>query len=89
MKQRPTMAGLNTFCPNPPNTIFPKTTPTTIPTIAIQKGMVGGSDSVKIRPVTKTADVTGFPRGKVNRASVMIPQTRTEPMSTKDRHPKR
>ena len=61
MKQRPTIAGLNTFCPNPPNTILPRATPTTIPITAIQKGMVGGRESVKINPVTKTAEVTGFP----------------------------
>jgi hypothetical protein len=60
MKHLPTIAGLNTFWPKPPNIIFPIATPATMPTTAIQKGIVGGRESVKISPVTKTADVTGF-----------------------------
>ena len=83
------MAGLNMFCPKPPNTILPKPTPKTIPITAIQKGMVGGKDRENIKQVTKTAEVTGLPPLKVNRASVMIPLINTRTINASALKPKR
>jgi hypothetical protein len=83
------MAGLKTFCPKPPKTILPRATPTIIPTIAIQKGIMGGREREKIREVTKTAEVIGFPSLKVKRPSVATPKRRTTATRTRDRHPKR
>ncbi|EFK96616.1 hypothetical protein LDC_1356 [sediment metagenome] len=83
------MAGLKTFWPNPPKTIFPSATPATIPTIAIQKGIMGGREREKIRDVTKTADVIGFPCLRVKRASVTMPKPKTTTTNANDRQPKR
>jgi hypothetical protein len=76
-KHLPTMAGLKAFCPNPPKAILPTATPNTIPTMAIQKGSLGGREREKIKQVTSTADVTGFPCLKVNMASVKRPKAST------------
>ena len=76
MKQRPTMAGLKMFRPNPPKAIFPSPTPKAMPTAHIQRGIVGGRERAKIMELTKTADVTGFPDLKVKRASVRMPTAR-------------
>jgi hypothetical protein len=88
-KHLPTMAGLNAFCPNPPKAILPTATPTTIPTTAIQKGSLGGREREKIKQVTNTAEVTGFPCLNVNMASVKIPNTKTTRTRAKDLQPNR
>jgi hypothetical protein len=49
------MAGLKTFLPKPPKTILPKTMPKTMPTAAIQNGVVGGRERPKRAAVTQTA----------------------------------
>jgi hypothetical protein len=51
--------------------------------------MVGGRDSVKIRDVTRTAEVTGLPFGKVKNASVRRPAAVTTAVIIRDRQPKR
>jgi hypothetical protein len=60
-----------------------------MPTTAIQKGIIGGRERGKIREVTKTAEVMGFPCLRVKRASVAMPKPRTNTTRTKDRQPKR
>jgi hypothetical protein len=60
-----------------------------MPIMAIQKGMVGGSESEYIRQVTIMADVTGFPSLTVKWASVAIPKISTASVIKKARHPKR
>jgi hypothetical protein len=57
--------------------------------MAIQKGTVGGRERENIKQVTNTADVTGFPRLKVNKASVRMPKIKMTRVRTKDRHPKK
>ncbi len=62
---RPTMAGLKIFAPSPPNTILPIAMEKTLPTIAVQTGSLGGSDSARIMPVTtalKSPNELGFLR---------------------------
>jgi hypothetical protein len=55
----------------------------------MKKGVVGGRERWKMKQVTKTAEVTGFPRGKAKRASVAAPKTITRRSPTRDRQPKR
>ena len=54
-KARPTMAGLNTFFPNPPNISFANKIAIIMPTAAIHNGVVGGRERAYIPAVTKHA----------------------------------
>jgi len=72
-KQRPAMAGLKTFRPNPPNTSFPKAMANTMPKITTCQGTLGGITRAKMMALTKTASVTGSPRFLQNRYSVRKP----------------
>jgi len=46
------MAGLNRFCPNPPNTCFANTMANTDPSAPIHQGAQGGSVMAKSQPVS-------------------------------------
>ena len=83
------MDGLKMFFPNPPKSILPKATPKMIPTMAIQKGRLGGRERENIILVTKMAEVTDLLFLKLNTASVNIPKIRDVITRKKDRQPKR
>ena len=48
---RPTSAGLNTFCPRPPHTCFPKTMANAAPSAVIHSGNPAGSERPSRSPV--------------------------------------
>jgi hypothetical protein len=50
---------------------------------------MGGREREKIRDVTKTAEVIGFPCLRVKRLSVAMPKPRATTTNTSDRQPKR
>ena len=90
MKVLPTIAGLNTFIPNPPKTILPKQIAIIAPTATIQNGIVGGSVRAKSVPVTKTAIET-LPNFflRINKNSVKKANKFEISIMAKTRHPNR
>ena len=62
MNSRPTRAGLKMFLAVPPKTSLPKNTPTKMPTATTHRGVVGGSTSGKISPVTRNPSSISFLR---------------------------
>ena len=62
-KALPTMAGLKTFAPSPPKTIFPIAIAKAVPIITAQRGIAGGSDSassIAVRIALRSPRELGF-----------------------------
>src|SRR3990170_5625796 len=56
-KARPTIAGLNTFFPNPPNISFANKIAIIAPTATIHNGVIGGRERAYIPALTKHAQL--------------------------------
>ncbi len=89
MNARAVIAGLKMFFPNPPNTILPKTIPNAIPTIAIQRGIVGGRLRAKMVAETKSDSVIRILYFFAIRYSLVTAVATTTASTAIKRHPNR
>jgi len=79
---RPSSAGLNTFCPSPPYTSFPKTMANAPPVNAIQSGRPGGSVSASRRPVIIADPSPSDPPRPNRRSGMRAPATQAATISS-------
>ncbi len=86
-KARPTRAGLKTFCPRPPQTIFPNPMPKAPPSAAIQSGIPAGSVRPSSRPVM-TADPSAREPPRPKARSVTRAPIAAAPMTSRALIPK-